>query len=353
MLVSFLVAAALAAPTSVQQQQLSLQPYAGGLGALTGISSTPAEPNRLYAVEQAGRIQYLINGRVHGTFIDLRDRIVSGGEQGLLSVAFHPNYKRNHRFYVDYTDKQGNTRVVEFRSRNGHGLKSTARQLLFVRQPFANHNGGQLQFDHKGLLYVGMGDGGSAGDPGNRAQNPAELLGKLLRINPLKRGARWQMVGLGLRNPWRFSFDRANGDLYIGDVGQGNWEEIDYRPAATLGTRVNYGWHVFEGRARFSNTAVGPGQLVAPVEVYSHADNNCSVTGGYVYRGRAVAAAAGRYFYGDYCSGTIWSLRIQNGGAVDGRREPLHIASLTSFGEDAAGELYLATGSGQIYKLGS
>jgi glucose/arabinose dehydrogenase len=352
MLVSFLVAAALATPGSVQQQQLSLHPYASGLGALTAISSTPAEPNRLYAVEQVGRIRYLTKGRVRGTFIDLRDRVVSGGEQGLLSVAFHPNYKRNHRFYVDYTDKQGNTRVVEFRSRNGRGLKSTARQLLFVRQPYANHNGGELQFDRNGLLYVGMGDGGAAGDPGNRAQDPAQQLGKLLRINPLERGARWQMVGLGLRNPWRFSFDRANGDLYIGDVGQGDWEEIDYRPAAAVGTLANYGWRTFEGRTRYSNTALGPGQLVSPVNVYSHADNNCSVTGGYVYRGRTVGAAVGRYFFGDYCSGTVWSLRMENSSAAGVRREPFRVGSLTSFGEDVAGELYFATGTGRIYKLG-
>ena len=349
MVATFLAAAALLAP---QQHQLSLQPYASGLGALTAIASTSAEPKRLYAVEQVGRIRYLINGRVPGTFIDLRDRITSGGEQGLLSVAFHPNYKHNHRFYVDYTDKQGNTRVVEFRSRNGRGLRSTARQLLFVRQPYANHNGGDLQFDRHGLLYVGMGDGGSAGDPGNRAQNPRERLGKLLRINPLGRGARWQMVALGLRNPWRFSFDRANGDLYIGDVGQGEWEEIDYRAAAAVGRLANYGWRTYEGRARYSNTPLGPGQGVAPVSVYSHADNNCSVTGGYVYRGRAVAAAAGRYFFGDYCSGTIWSLRIQNAAAVDMRREPFRVGTLTSFGEDAAGELYMATGDGRIYKLG-
>jgi glucose/arabinose dehydrogenase len=349
MVASFLAAAALLVP---QQHQLSLQPYASGLSALTGIASTPAEPNRLYAVEQVGRIRYLVNGRVRGTFIDLRDRLTSGGEQGLLGLAFSPNYKRNHRFYVNYTDKQGNTRVVEFRSRNGRGLKSTARQLLFVRQPYANHNGGELQFDRNGLLYVGMGDGGSAGDPGNRAQNPRVRLGKLLRINPLARGARWQIVALGLRNPWRFSFDRANGDLYIGDVGQGNWEEIDYRPAASIGRLANYGWHVFEGRARYSNTALGPGQLVPPVYVYSHADNNCSVTGGYVYRGRAVSAAIGRYFFGDYCSGTVWSLRIDNGAAADVQREPFRVDQLTSFGEDARGELYLATGGGRIYKLG-
>jgi glucose/arabinose dehydrogenase len=348
MLAPLFAAAALLVP---QQQHVSIQPYASGLGPLTAIASTPAEPNRLYAVEQVGRIKYLINGRVRGTFLDIRDRITSGGEQGLLGLAFSPNYGSNHRFYVDYTDRQGNTRVVEFRSRNGRGIKSSARQLLFVRQPYANHNGGELQFDRNGLLYVGMGDGGSAGDPGNRAQNPRQRLGKLLRINPLRRGARWQMVALGLRNPWRFSFDRANGDLYIGDVGQGNWEEIDYRAAASIGRLANYGWRTFEGRARFSNTALGPGQLVAPVFVYSHADSNCSVTGGYVYRGRTVTAAVGRYFFGDYCSGTVWSLRIDNGQATDVRREPFRVDTLTSFGEDASGELYMATGGGRIYKL--
>src|SRR2546430_234685 len=233
-------------------------------------------------------------------------------QPGDQALAIHPNYKRNHRFYVDYTDTHGNTRVMEFRSRNGRGIASSARQLLFVRQPYVNHNGGELQFDRKGLLYVGMGDGGSEGDPQNRSQRTGERLGKLLRINPLAKGARWQMVGLGLRNPWRFSFDRANGDLYIGDVGQDNWEEIDYRPSSEISTLANYGWRAFEGRSRFSSIALGPGQLVAPVYVYSHADSNCSVTGGYVYRGRTVTEASGRYFFGDYCSGIVWSLRIQD-----------------------------------------
>src|SRR5262249_19455158 len=309
MVATLLAAAALLPP---QQQHVSLQPHASGLGALTGISSTPPGPHRPYAGEQSGRIKYLVNGRVRGTFIDLHDRIVSGGEQGLLSVAFHPNYARNHRFYVDYTDKQGDTRVVEFRSRNGRGLRSTARQLLFVRQPYPNHNGGELQFDRKGLLYVGMGDGGSEGDPGNRSQNPRQRLGKLLRINTLTRGAHWQMVALGLRNPWRFSFDRANGDMYIGDVGQNSWEEIDYRAAAAIGRLANYGWKTYEGRARYSNTPLGPGQLVGPVYVYSHEDSNCSVTGGYVYRGRSVAAAVGRYFFGHYCSRTASTLPLAN-----------------------------------------
>src|SRR6266542_5497685 len=237
------------------QQQLSVVPVARGLGALTAIASTPAEPRRLYAVEQSGRIRYLVNGRVRGTFLDIRDRVVSGGEQGLLSVAFHPQYKSNHRFYVDYTDRNGDTRVVEFRSRNGVAIKSSARQLLFVRQPYANHNGGELEFDGNGRLYVGMGDGGSAGDPGNRAQNPNDRLGKLLSIDPLRGGARRSAVALGLRNPWRFSFDPANGDLYIADVGQGAWEEIDYMPRAQIGELANYGWDVFEGRARFEDKA--------------------------------------------------------------------------------------------------
>jgi glucose/arabinose dehydrogenase len=343
---------AVLAPSAQAQQQLSLRPYASGLSAITAIASTKAEPRRLYVVEQNGRIRYVINGRIAGTFLDIRDRVVSGGEQGLLSVAFHPQYAKNHRFYVNYTDKSGNTRVVEFRSRNGRGIKSSARQLLFVRQPYSNHNGGELQFDSAGRLYVGMGDGGSAGDPGNRAQRMNERLGKLLRINPLRRGASWQIVGLGLRNPWRFSFDRANGDLYIADVGQGNWEEVDYRPRAQIGALANYGWKTYEGRSGYSNTPLGPGTLVMPIAVYSHADG-CSVTGGYVYRGREVPAAVGRYFYGDYCSGNVWSLKVEGGRAVDVRKESFRVASLTTFGEDVAGELYFGTGNGRVYKLGA
>jgi glucose/arabinose dehydrogenase len=345
-----LAAAALFLPAAQAQHELTLRPFARGLSPVTAIASNKAEPLRLYVVEQVGRIRYFVNGKLGGTFLDIRDRVVSGGEQGLLSVAFHPAYGGNHRFYVDYTDRNGNTRVVEFRSRHGRGVKSTARQLLFVRQPYANHNGGQLQFDANSVLYVGMGDGGSAGDPQNRAQNPNVKLGKLLRIDPLRPGPDWQMVGLGLRNPWRFSFD-TNGDLYIGDVGQGNWEEIDYRPRTSISTPANYGWKIFEGRTRFSNVRPSLEPLTDPVHVYSHEGGNCSVTGGYVYRGRAVPSAVGRYFFGDYCSGNVWSLRMQNGAATDVRREPFRVPSLTTFGEDAAGELYLGTGNGRIFKL--
>jgi glucose/arabinose dehydrogenase len=347
-----LAAIAVLAPTAHAQQQLSLRPYASGVGSITSIASTPAEPRRLYVVQQQGRIVYLINGRVRGTFLDIRDRVKSGGEQGLLSVAFHPNYAKNHRFYVDYTDRNGDTRVVEFRSRRGRAIKSSARQLMFLQDPFPNHNGGELQFAN-GLLYLGMGDGGSGGDPGNRAQRMNERFGKLMRIDPLRKGATWQIVALGLRNPWRFTFDRANGDLYIGDVGQNQFEEIDYRPRALIGTLANYGWHVYEGNARYANTALGPGQLVAPIQVYDHESGNCSVTGGYVYRGKAVPAAVGRYFYGDYCSGFIWSLRVQDGRATDVRREPFRVDSLTTFGVDSAGELYLGADNGRIFKLGA
>ena len=332
--------------------QLRFRLIARGLSEPVYVAQPRSEPNKLYVVERAGRIRVLVNGRVRYTFLDIRNLVGSGfTEQGLLSVAFHPNYARNHKLYVDYTDRSGDTRVVEFRSRRGRGVKSTARQLLFVRQPYANHNGGEVQFDRNGLLYVGMGDGGSGGDPGNRAQRMNERLGKLLRTNPLRRPVRWEIVGLGLRNPWRFTFDRANGDLYIGDVGQNSWEEVDYRSSARIGTLANYGWKVFEGRARFSDTPLGPGELVAPVHVYPTTSENCTIIGGYVYRGRAVPAARGRYFFGDYCSGVVWSLRIEDGRAADVRREPFRARGLTSFGEDVAGELYLATEAGQVYKL--
>jgi glucose/arabinose dehydrogenase len=343
--------AAALAPCGAARAEATFKPYGSGLGPITYITSNRVEPKRLYVVEQDGRIVYVIGGRVQGTFLDLRGLVRSGGEQGLLSMAFHPGYARNHRFYVNYTDRNGDTRVVEFRSRNGKGIRSTARQLLFVKQPFANHNGGQLQFGPDGQLYVGMGDGGSAGDPGDRAQNLSERLGKLLKANATARSPVWRVAAYGLRNPWRFSFD-TNGDLYIADVGQGAWEEIDYRPRAQLGALANYGWNIYEGRARYHNGTLNPaGQLVMPVYVYSHNAGACSVTGGYVYRGRAVPASVGRYFFGDYCSGTIWSLKMVNGTATGVRREPTTIESLATFGLDSARELYAGTGDGRIFRL--
>jgi glucose/arabinose dehydrogenase len=329
----------------------SFTPLASGFDAPVFVTSAPGDPATLYVVEQPGTIKIVKNGNVAGTFLDIRSRVKSGGEQGLLSMVFSPQYTTNHRFYVDYTDTSGDTRVVEFRSSNGVGQPGTARQLLFVDQPYDNHNGGQLEFDRKGFLYVGMGDGGSGGDPENRAQNLKSRLGKLLRINPLRKGA-WQIVGFGLRNPWRFSFDRQTGNLWIADVGQGNWEEIDVRPAARIGRLANYGWARFEGNATYDSSKpyLAKGDRVRPVLVYSHSDG-CSVTGGYVYRGSAVPAAKGRYFYGDYCSGTVWSFRAGNTRLSPAKVEG-KIDGLSSFGEDGNGELYaVSLNDGTLYKL--
>ncbi|MDX6512355.1 MAG: hypothetical protein QOE36_1859 [Gaiellaceae bacterium] len=349
--IAALILAAHGAKAGPQRSTLALKRIVSGLTALTDVTAPRSEPGKLYVVEQRGDIRTVTNGRLDPDFfLDIRSRVRSGGEQGLLSVAFHPAYATNHRLYVDYTDTNGDTRVVEFRSANGHVDPATARQLLFVKQPYPNHNGGQLEFGPDGLLYVGMGDGGSGGDPENRAQNLKSRLGKLLRINPLKSGARWQIAGYGLRNPWRFSFDRANGNLYIGDVGQNQFEEVDVVPRSSKGVK-NYGWSVYEGRSRYnaSRHLQGTGRLVWPVAVYSH-DRGCSITGGYVYRGSEIPSATGRYFYGDYCSGRIWSFRYAGGKARDLRVEPFTMGDLTSWGEDANGELYL-TAKASVYKL--
>ncbi len=285
-------------------------------------------------------------------FLDIRSSVLSGGEQGLLSVAFDPDYATTHRFYVDYTDKSGDTHVVQYRSDGTRAIPSSATQLLFVKDFASNHNGGQLQFGPDRLLYWGNGDGGGAGDPQHNGQNLNRPFAKIMRIDVNAAKPRWRLVAYGLRNPWRFSFDRANGDLYIGDVGQGNWEEIDYlRRGAGL---ANFGWNHFEGRHVYepSTTVLKNGAAHVPVAEYSHASGGCSVTGGYVYRGTKVPAAAGRYFYGDYCSGIVWSLKIAGGRATNLRREPFKLEGLSSFGEDSAGELFLmSVTSGDLYRL--
>ena len=253
--------------------------------------TAPRSESRLYVVEQAGRIIVLDRGR-RRVFLDIRGLVQSGSEQGLLSVAFHPRYATNRRFYVNYTDLNGDTRVVEYRSNGRRALPGTARRLLFVEQPYPNHNGGQVAFGPDGWLYVGMGDGGSGGDPEDRAQNLSSRLGKLLRIDVDARPARVQIAGYGLRNPWRFSFDRGTGDLWIGDVGQNRFEEVDYTPRNSPGME-NYGWDVYEGNAIYESKDPNPaGRLVSPVAVYSQSGGHCSVTGGFVYRGRALRGAA-------------------------------------------------------------
>jgi glucose/arabinose dehydrogenase len=331
--------------------RLRLVRVAAGLESPTHLTATASEPDRLYITEQPGRVRMIENGRLlHQPFLDIRDEVASGGEQGLLSLAFHPDYERNRFFYIDYTDVNGDTRVVEYHAR-ANGPPQRRRELLFVDQPYANHNGGQLAFGPDGRLYVGMGDGGSGGDPENRAQDLSQLLGKLLSLDVDDEGARWRIEAYGLRNPWRFSFDRETGELWIGDVGQGEWEEINYMPRASPGLE-NYGWDVFEGRHPFEDKEPNSrGRVVPPIDEYSH-EFGCSVTGGFVYRGEAVPAARGRYFYGDHCSGIVWSIVRRDGHARDRRRHAFRVETLSSLGEDVAGEVYLVALSGTIFRLG-
>jgi len=313
----------------------------------------PGEPGNLYVVEQAGVIRVLSGGRIRSTpFLDIRPQVLSGGEQGLLSVAFDPAYQKSHRFFVDYTDRNGDTHVVEYRSNGTRAIPSSAKQRLFVKDFAANHNGGQLQFGPDGRLYWGNGDGGGGGDPQHNGQSLARPFAKIMRLNINSTKPRWTLVAYGLRNPWRFSFDRTTGDLYIGDVGQGAWEEIDYLKRGTP-TIANFGWNRFEGNHIYdaSTALLTRGTYHRPVAEYSH-DEGCSVTGGYVYRGTKIPAAAGRYFYGDYCSGTVWSLKIVNGKATSMRQEPFKVGGLSSFAQGADGELYLmSVDSGDFLRL--
>jgi glucose/arabinose dehydrogenase len=300
----------------------------GGLSSPVDVKVAPGDPSTLYVVEQRGTIKVVRNGAVTGTFLDVQDKVRSGGEQGLLSLAFDPGYATNHRYYIYYTDSNGDSRVVQYT--NG----APTKQLLFVHQPYSNHNGGDLVFDKTGYLYFALGDGGSEDDPLQTSQNMGSKLGKMLRW---KAGRGWQLVALGLRNPWRFSFDASN-NLWIGDVGQNRYEEIDFRGAKKLGVLANYGWSRYEARTVFnpSHRLTRRGQLVKPVWVYSHSQG-CSVTGGVVYHGR--------YYFGDYCSGTIWSY---SGGHV---RVAGKVSAPSSFAIGGNGKLYVTSLNGALYAL--
>ena len=334
-----------AASERSEQAQFRPRPVASGFDEPVFVTGAKGEPGRLYVVEQVGTIQVLQNGRRRATpLLDIRGLVTAGGERGLLGLAFHPSYPSVRKLYVQYTARDGSTKLVEYRT-NG-STASAPRTLFSSPDPYGNHNGGMLAFGPNGRLYFTMGDGGSGGDPENRSQNMRSLFGKLLSLNVATKGLK--IEALGLRNAWRFSFDRANGDLYLGDVGQGEFEEISYSPAKSPGLE-NYGWDVYEGRSRFEDKPLGPGKLVQPVAQYTHA-NGCSVTGGYVYRGSA-ASLRGRYIYGDYCSGIVWSFKLAGGKATALRRERFKVASVTSFGQDVAGELYAVSHSGTIYRL--
>jgi glucose/arabinose dehydrogenase len=312
------------------------------------LTHAPGEPKVLYVVEQPGRILRIVGGH-RRVFLDLREDVDYGGERGLLGLAFSPGYARDHRFYVAYTTETQNV-VARYVARARKAVPTSRTILLSVEDPYSNHNGGNLVFGPDRKLYTSIGDGGSGGDPENRAQNPSSPFGKLLRLDGSAGAPRWSIVGLGLRNPWRFTFDRATGDLYVGDVGQGEIEEIDVTPRRSPGLE-NYGWNLFEGRSRYGDNPEGPGKLVFPVYEYHHTGGHCTVIGGYVYRGRARPGERGRYVFGDYCSGLVWSLETSGGKARAVRREPFRIRGLTSFGEDSAGELYAVSADGALFRL--
>lgn len=320
-----------------------------------------AGDDSLYIAEQSGRIVAIRNGSVDPTpILDISDRILSGGEQGLLGLAFSPN---GRFMYVNFTDTRGDTNVEEYPFDAGR-VAGPPRRVLFVEQPFANHNGGNLVFGPDGHLYIGLGDGGSGGDPLGNGQSLSTLLAKMLRIDPRpsggaaygipsnnpfvgRPGVRPEIWAYGLRNPWRYSFDRSTGDLWIGDVGQNSWEEIDFQPAGSAGGQ-NYGWNRMEGTHLFDGPAL-PDQA-APLYEYSHSEGGCSVTGGYVYRGAALPWLTGAYLFADFCRGQIMALR-RSGGRVSVRSLGLQTGAMASFGQDQSGELYVVSLTGPVYRL--
>lgn len=322
---------------------------------------------RLFIIEKTGRIRIFQDGQLLETpFLDIDERVgSSSNEQGLLGLAFHPNYAENGLFFVNYTDINGNTVIARFQVSDDPNLANPDSELalLNVDQPYPNHNGGGLAFGPNGYLYIGLGDGGSAGDPQGNAQNPATLLGKMLRLdvdsgnpytippgNPFagatgsERPEIWRM---GLRNPWRFSIDFQSGNLYIGDVGQNQWEEIDVVSVNDSASPISFGWNAFEGTHIYKEP-LPEGPTIQPVAEYSHQDG-CSVTGGYVYRG-SMPEWNGIYLYGDYCSGTVWGL-IHSNGAWQNQALFSAPGSITSFGQDESGEIYIVTDGGQILRL--
>jgi len=353
--------------------QLRLLPALTGLQNPVDIANARDGTGRLFIVEQPGRIRVAKNGQLLVTpFLDLTSLVQFGGEQGLLGLAFHPHFRDNGLLFVNYTRRSdGATVVARYRvsaTDPDRADPASAVQLLLVAQPFANHNGGALKFGADGDLYVATGDGGSANDPGNRAQNAFEWLGKLLRLdvdhgspyaipsdNPFANGVsgRPEVWAYGLRNPWRIAFDRQTGDLYIADVGQDMVEEVDFVPVGT-GAGTNFGWHVMEG-SRCTGLGGGPPcgstALTLPVVEYSHAFG-CSIIGGTVYRGTQVPPLFGRFVYGDLCSGTIWSAARDAQGAWAAQKELSSGLTITTFGEDEAGELYVASADdGAIYRI--
>jgi glucose/arabinose dehydrogenase len=331
--------------------------------------TAPASDPRLFIIEKPGRIRIIENGNlVPMPFLNLAGQVSGDFEQGLLGLAFHPSYASNGYFYVYYTDLNGDIRVERYTVSAEANVANAASAHLIITVPHSsetNHNGGMLAFGTDGKLHIGTGDGGGGGDPNENAQNPNTLLGKLLRIdvnaadpyaippdNPFvgMAGARGEIWALGLRNPWRWAFDRTAGYLYIADVGQGAWEEVNVVAAATAG--LNYGWDSMEGRHCYDPPS-GCNQtgLTLPVLEYSHGEG-CSITGGFVYRGAAIPSLQGTYFYADYCRGWVRSFRYSNGAATDQTEWDFgNLGNILSFGEDAAGELYILSANGTVFRI--
>jgi glucose/arabinose dehydrogenase len=350
---------------------VALQQVAAGLGVPLYLTAPPGD-SRLFIIEKGGAIRVVKDGALLPTpFLDLSTRVSNGAEQGLLGLAFDPAYAANGRFIVHYTDASGSTTVSAYRvsaADPDQADPTSEAVLLTVAQPFPNHNGGQIAFGPDGMLYIGLGDGGGGGDPAGRGQSLADLLGDILRVdvgsgtgytvpadNPFvgQAGAQPEVWSYGLRNPWRFSFDAATGDLYIADVGENAWEEVDVVTAAAgAGRGNNFGWKVMEGRHCSAGPNCDPGQFTLPVLEYSHA-SGCSITGGFVYRGAAIPALQGHYFYADYCSGWVRSFRLQDGQAVEPHQWPTLApgGQIPSFGQDAAGELYVMNAGGQVFRI--
>ena len=354
-------------PQPIDSVTLRVQTVATGLSSPVHLAA-PANDSRLFIVEQPGRIRIVQVGQLASTpFLDIRAKVNSGGEQGLLSVAFHPDYATNGYFFVNYTDLNGDTRVERYRvSGNANAADpASAKLIIAIAQPFSNHNGGQLAFGADGKLYIGMGDGGSGGDPHNHGQDRATLLGDLLRIdvdagdpyaippdNPHAASTqlRPEIWASGLRNPWRFAFDFADNMLYIADVGQGSWEEINAVPVAQGG--INYGWRIMEGAHCYNAASCDQSGLQLPVHEYANDNETCAVTGGQVYRGSAIPSISGHYFYSDYCAGWLKSFRLVNGTATAHRTWDVgDLGNVTSFGADAFGELYILSADGTVRKL--
>lgn len=341
---------------------------ASRLKAPVGMGVAGDGSGRLFILEQEGTIRVWQNGQTERTpFLDIRDRVGSrGSEQGLLGIAFHPQYAKNGYFYLNYTDRAGDTVIARFQAdppSSNVANPASEQILLRVAQPYANHNGGVVVFGPDGYLYLGLGDGGSAGDPQNNAQSLNTHLGKILRLdvdagspyaipptNPFAAGGGLAEIwAYGLRNPWRIAFDRKSGDLYIGDVGQNQWEEIDYLPANASGD-LNFGWKYFEGTHPYEGTVPAGKTLIPPIYEYEH-DQGCSVTGGVVYRGMQLPDWEGIYLFGDYCAGWVDGLRRLPDGTWAYQRLFNGLGRISSFGEDEQGEIYVIDHAGMMYRL--